>query len=958
MPDDINITSTFDGSGINQFTVSVDEGVEVSKAMQQALDLLNDKAAVAASTSQELAEAWGILEKGAEKLNLQLVRTAAGFQIVQSSAQEATEKITAQESALAAAAVRLAAIDAGAGRMGYALSIAARTLGPMAGLFAAAFPAIFVVSMVEIVSTLADKLEQLRIQVASVGREFEDLTTSVEHHTTALELANLKTEDAISKLEGRPTNNRLVEALLEVRQAAQEAAKSLEEAEQKAITLLETKSIGFFSSLATGQEATKDITGSVEPQLVELANLRAKYAQLEQEQATAAVLNGVQTEIDTKRDAILAVLREKQKSTETSMADDVKEYDAWVAHEIKIGELKWSGLQVEEEHQKKVQLVNQGYAARNQILSQLIKLLEEEQSTEAVAGQRSIDIKKLAEEQKKTDAQKRTYTLQDPGLKEAEKTQTDLNAINKKAINDRYNEQVAGAQKEAAQAILAGQDKYKVEEDLANKVKALRETLTNDLVTQERDYLTKIIPIYNQEEDLIKRTKNGDEQTKALKTIEAEKAKIVRDGEAQIISLRTEGATSATKEVTAGLQKQVEAMKAAERDMVAAAKEHVREFSDDARNTEAEQVTAIKAGAETRIRTIKEEVDTRQISITQGRDRIVAIIQDEAQQVEAAMEREKQALIAQAQYIQALISTLPPASDAVKQLTQVYNQLEAAIKKAAAAQQEFGTKTKQAVTDTNTDALKRLTTLYEQMFQRIGDKFSGLISDMIVHGTTFSNAWRRLVLQLEADFIQALIRMLIRHLAAEAAKRVATATSQTAQTAATVGGVAARTSAEATGAATTQQISLIASIKQIVHSAAVAAAKAYEALAGIPVVGPALGAAAAAATFAAVIAFQALLGSAEKGAVLPTDMLIQAHAKEMILPANLSTGLQQMISNYSLGRSGPSLTAAAALGGESGDSFSFAPGSIQISTGADPRSIDRDMITRIIRKAGRDGAFR
>jgi hypothetical protein len=44
------------------------------------------------------------------------------------------------------------------------------------------------------------------------------------------------------------------------------------------------------------------------------------------------------------------------------------------------------------------------------------------------------------------------------------------------------------------------------------------------------------------------------------------------------------------------------------------------------------------------------------------------------------------------------------------------------------------------------------------------------------------------------------------------------------------------------------------------------------------------------------------LGSAAKGAVLPADMLIQAHAREMILPAEISTGLQDAIARGALAR--------------------------------------------------------
>jgi hypothetical protein len=88
-----------------------------------------------------------------------------------------------------------------------------------------------------------------------------------------------------------------------------------------------------------------------------------------------------------------------------------------------------------------------------------------------------------------------------------------------------------------------------------------------------------------------------------------------------------------------------------------------------------------------------------------------------------------------------------------------------------------------------------------------------------------------------------------------------------------------------------------ASSKNILQQAKEAAAKAYNAMAGIPYVGPVLGAAAAAAVFAGVMAF----GTAAKGAVAPEDMMMFQHAKEMTLPAHLSTGVEAMVKAYTSG---------------------------------------------------------
>jgi len=81
---------------------------------------------------------------------------------------------------------------------------------------------------------------------------------------------------------------------------------------------------------------------------------------------------------------------------------------------------------------------------------------------------------------------------------------------------------------------------------------------------------------------------------------------------------------------------------------------------------------------------------------------------------------------------------------------------------------------------------------------------------------------------------------------------------------------------------------------QIPALAAVAAAGAASAVAGIPIVGPGLAAGAAAATYADTIAYEGLAFAAG-GMTLDRDQLVFAHKNEMVLPAHLSTGIQQII---------------------------------------------------------------
>jgi hypothetical protein len=142
---------------------------------------------------------------------------------------------------------------------------------------------------------------------------------------------------------------------------------------------------------------------------------------------------------------------------------------------------------------------------------------------------------------------------------------------------------------------------------------------------------------------------------------------------------------------------------------------------------------------------------------------------------------------------------------------------------------------------------------------------------------------------------------------------------ETQKSASTSAGVATRNAAEQTGAAESRLISFETAQKTAFNNAVSAATGAYNALAGIPIVGPVLGAAAAAVTFTAVEAYGAL-ASAAGGYDIPAgvDPLVQAHAQEMILPARLANPMRDMLAGYAAGpsASGAGAQASAGSGGD------------------------------------------
>jgi hypothetical protein len=115
------------------------------------------------------------------------------------------------------------------------------------------------------------------------------------------------------------------------------------------------------------------------------------------------------------------------------------------------------------------------------------------------------------------------------------------------------------------------------------------------------------------------------------------------------------------------------------------------------------------------------------------------------------------------------------------------------------------------------------------------------------------------------------------------------------KTAALVEATAAQQGVKTSAAATSEAVDAATSSASIFKDAAKAAAGAYSAVAGLPIVGPVLAPAAAAAAYAAVMAFDVF--GAAGGFDVPSGMepLVQLHEREMVLPASLADPLRDLL---------------------------------------------------------------
>ena len=176
---------------------------------------------------------------------------------------------------------------------------------------------------------------------------------------------------------------------------------------------------------------------------------------------------------------------------------------------------------------------------------------------------------------------------------------------------------------------------------------------------------------------------------------------------------------------------------------------------------------------------------------------------------------------------------------------------------------------------------------YEKELERsmqsvVGGPLEGMVRGMLTGQERIGVAFQRMGQEMLINLTMTLAEMEIKHLEHEAAVLIAhQVTNQL------------KVASDTQAAAESNSISALEAIKEVTHAAAAGAAKAYQAMAGIPIIGPELGVAAAAATFAGIELFGSL-ASAAGGFDVPEDMLAMIHKNEMVLPANIAENFRNV----------------------------------------------------------------
>ena len=170
--------------------------------------------------------------------------------------------------------------------------------------------------------------------------------------------------------------------------------------------------------------------------------------------------------------------------------------------------------------------------------------------------------------------------------------------------------------------------------------------------------------------------------------------------------------------------------------------------------------------------------------------------------------------------------------------------------------------------------------------RKIEGAMQGAINGMLFQHQTLRQGVANISLVIGEDFIQqAVMKPLDAWISGEATK-----------TAAALAGATQRQVIESGAAAVSKAADAATGKSQITSAAATAGAKAYQAIVGIPFVGPVLAPIAAGVAFAGVEAYGSMISSARGGwERVPIDgMMTELHKDEMVLPAHVANPIRDM----------------------------------------------------------------
>jgi len=360
--------------------------------------------------------------------------------------------------------------------------------------------------------------KRMKEEAFNTNHQMAQLALTFDSEAHSVEIANLRLDDQISKLRGGVSHNKMKEALLEAKDAADKLIESLAKALDEENKILEKKVIGGLWKAIVGGGAFTDAFKNV-------TDLMREWHKAEDELALAE--NAL---LDAKTDAEKAAAEEQVKLAKKTATDKLTayrnavkgEFDAENDYLKKINSSPWLGGQgLKDEYNERITLLKEYYHSLEQV-DHIEKSLKENNDKRGQVAR--------LETKKEVDAE----TTRDIGLE-------------KQLAEEREKTSLAGLEKEKARIGVMREDteaqvdaQVRAATDLAQKerdIKAAGLKEQKDLLDQwwasvdqknehnARDYNTRT-EILNQQ------------QLQLQRTFEAESEKITLEGEKKKTDIR------------------------------------------------------------------------------------------------------------------------------------------------------------------------------------------------------------------------------------------------------------------------------------------------------------------------------------------------------------------------------------------------------------------------------------
>jgi hypothetical protein len=288
----------------------------------------------------------------------------------------------------------------------------------------------------------------------------------------------------------------------------------------------------------------------------------------------------------------------------------------------------------------------------------------------------------------------------------------------------------------------------------------------------------------------------------------------------------------------------------------------------------------------------------KEIDVAQGAEKITLIRLDAAKRIADSKDSAKE--ISPGEHLQAEISIINQRRDAEIKLYQDIARARAGDKDSAIKEQQeiavANAKADAQITTAQLKAAQEVRKDWQTVTSSIEHALDGAFRSMLTTTGSFTGKIKNLFHTLSTDLITGVFHKLVSSwVEGEAAKMAASESMQ-----------AVLSALHLTGLITAKTTDATMAVGDITTKAAQAAAGAFAATAAIPYVGPFLAPAAAAEADASVMAFTAQLAF-EKGGIVPETQSALVHEGEMVLPKNISQGIQEKILNTDNESSGGSV---------------------------------------------------